>query len=245
MLIYACSPRVGTTHYEEITVDPPTAVSSQQKDSHQLLEEMIQQGQDPHAFLNDSQNLKESLNPSLINSNTGTQNAFQAMAQMPESKEQQELLLASKGEGHFQWQTPKDWIEKPGGGMRLATFTNPNASSIDVSLVSLSGPAGGMLANINRWLQQIDLPVMDQAALDQFLNKQEKFNTESGVSIVLIDFSSLIQAQHSKEAQVPGLMASIIDQPDSTVFIKMTGLLDEVNQNKEAFKQLCWSFRKN
>ncbi len=59
----------------------------------------------------------------------------------------------------LRWTLPQGWKEVQGGGpMRYATLTPPVAGKLDVSVIVLPGPAGGELANVNRWRNQIGLP---------------------------------------------------------------------------------------
>ncbi len=65
----------------------------------------------------------------------------------------------------LRWKLPRGWTEAPGGSMRYATLKPPVQGKIDVSVTVLPGPAGGELANVNRWRNQIGLAPLDDAAL--------------------------------------------------------------------------------
>src|SRR5256885_16234378 len=58
--------------------------------------------------------------------------------------------------GGLRWTLPKGWTQKEAGGMRFATL-KPPAAQVDVSVIVLPGPAGGELANVNRWRAQLGL----------------------------------------------------------------------------------------
>src|SRR5438034_6334860 len=51
------------------------------------------------------------------------------------------------------WTTPKGWKEQAPSAMRAGSFLvkGKNGQEADVSVIPLSGEAGGELANINRW----------------------------------------------------------------------------------------------
>src|SRR5262245_48698828 len=66
--------------------------------------------------------------------------------------------------GRLKWTAPKGWKELAGSGMRVASFSVPGKA--EMSVVTLPGDAGGELANVNRWRNQIGLPPLDQKALD-------------------------------------------------------------------------------
>ncbi|MGC3999261.1 MAG: hypothetical protein QM767_18210 [Anaeromyxobacter sp.] len=58
-------------------------------------------------------------------------------------------------EGGLRWSLPQGWTEaRGGGGMRFATLKPAVPGKVDVSVVVLSGAAGGELANVNRWRNQ-------------------------------------------------------------------------------------------
>jgi hypothetical protein len=67
------------------------------------------------------------------------------------------------------WTLPDGWTETPGDGMRRATFVAASAPSLDIALTVL--PLGQadrtayMLANVNRWRGQMQLPPVDPIEL--------------------------------------------------------------------------------
>lgn len=58
---------------------------------------------------------------------------------------------------------PPNWVSKPSGPFRLASFDIPVGSErVDCSVSTLSGTAGGMLENTNRWRGQLGLSPLSQ-----------------------------------------------------------------------------------
>lgn len=148
--------------------------------------------------------------------------------------------LAEAADG-ISWTTPDDWVQKPGGGFRLVSFAAADpASAIDVSIVKLEGPAGGINANIVRWMGQLDLPTMKDKALEEFLGTQKKVETANGLAVGLVDFTLL---QKGSPATAPSMIAAIIEQPQYKLFIKLTGTISAVEQHREAFTSLCRSIK--
>lgn len=134
--------------------------------------------------------------------------------------------------GNIAWDVPKGWVEKPGGPMRLATFQlEKNPKEFDCSIVALPGDAGGLEANIKRWLGQIQLNVEDQA-LDAFIK-----NTKDGV----YDFSTL-QSKQARDTQ--SMIAAMLNIEGTTVFIKLKGTLKAIDENRGMFVKLVQSVRK-
>lgn len=164
---------------------------------------------------------------------------------MPEganhATEMQQQLTASVDQTALLWETPKEWVEKKGSGLRLATFngTNPKAM-VETSIVSLGGQAGGVEANVTRWIQQLGLNVPDTQKLNDFINQQEHFSTSSSLPITVID---LTQLQDKNPANSPSMVAAIIDKKDTQIFIKMTGEKQAVLQNRDTFKKFIKSIR--
>ena len=177
-----------------------------------LLQEMLARGEDPHAFLKGQ--------------------AVEQSNDM-ESIEQQETL--------FSWNVPSGWYEQPAGGMRLASFRSQEYPGIDVSIVSLGGIAGGISANVNRWLTQIHLPSLDDEALNQFLSKQKKFKTKSGLPVTFVDLT-MLQEREDNNTQ-SGILAAMVEIPNRTVFVKMTGTVDDIDKNRAPFEALCQSLQ--
>lgn len=73
---------------------------------------------------------------------------------------------AAAGHREVDWKVPSGWKELPAGNMRVGSWTVPaEGGPIDVSVIPLSGDAGGDLANVNRWRGQIGLTNVDAAGL--------------------------------------------------------------------------------
>ena len=68
------------------------------------------------------------------------------------------------------WKIPQSW--KPGkpSTMRTASFvvSDSNGGTLDISVSSFPGDVGGLLANVNRWIGQIDLAPVSQSSIEQY-----------------------------------------------------------------------------
>ncbi len=136
--------------------------------------------------------------------------------------------------GSLKWTLPKGWNQTLGtGGMRYATLKAPVEGRVDVSVVVLPGPAGGELANVNRWRGQIGLGPVDDAALATL---RRVVRTKAG-SLFLYDLES--------EGTVRSHMtAGMIEAADgNTWFLKMVGDAGAVAKARPAFVQLLESIR--
>jgi hypothetical protein len=114
--------------------------------------------------------------------------------------------------------------------MRYATLRAPVDGKLDVSVTVLPGDAGGELANVNRWRNQIGLPPIDGAAL-----AAARKPVPSGAgAISLYDFTS------ADKRLVAGL--TLVD--GNSWFIKMTGEAAAVGRARSDFLRLVESLRR-
>jgi hypothetical protein len=95
--------------------------------------------------------------------------------------------------------------------MRYATLRPAGDTKVDVSVVVLGGPAGGELANVNRWRGQLGLAPVDEATLPSL---RKVVPTKAG-DVSLFSFES---------ADAKGrMLVGYLFANDSTWFVKMTG----------------------
>lgn len=183
--------------------------------AHSLMMPSSMGKDDPHAFM---------VNP-----------ALDPMKQPPSDE-----LMASVSPVDLAWVTPEGWVEEKGSGMRLATFRTLATDAIECSVVSLGGQAGGIEANVVRWMGQIGISPLSGQSLAEFLSEQETAQTLNGVIVSVVDFS-LLQKEAPESAQ--SIVASFIESNDKTIFIKMTGSKKAVGKNKEKFVHLIESLK--
>jgi hypothetical protein len=135
------------------------------------------------------------------------------------------------GAAALRWKLPKGWKSAQGGGqMRYATLTPAVKGKVDVSVVVLPGPAGGELANVNRWRNQIGLAPLTEGALTSSRKSQR---TKAG-EVSLYDFVSEGTAKTRT-------MAGFTVVQGNTWFLKMTGDAAAVETARPAFLELIGS----
>jgi hypothetical protein len=139
---------------------------------------------------------------------------------------------APSGRG-LAWTLPAGWKEASGGGqMRYATLTPPVQGKVDVTVIRLPGPAGGELANVNRWRNQIGLAPLAEAELP----RQRKLVKTPAGELAVYDFTS----DGAKRTRTIAGLASIEDE---TWFVKMTGDAEAVASARPSFLDLLGSLR--
>lgn len=156
------------------------------------------------------------------------------MSAMPITPE----LERSVDRSALQWQTPPEWTEQKGSGMRLVTFTSDgNAGPTETTIISLGGQAGGLEANVGRWMRQVNIST-PQADLQRFLATQERIETSSGMTGTLIDLTAL---QPDTPGDAPSMIAAVIDRGRSQIFVKMSGPKAAVQEQKDNLRSLVQS----
>lgn len=139
----------------------------------------------------------------------------------------------------LRWTKPDAWNELPGSGMRIATFTATSGNhSATCTVISLSGAAGGLEANVVRWIGQLKLEKPNPEELTALLERQQRFQSEGGLDGVLIDLTELGPA-----ADNGSMLASLVPYQGATLFIKMTGPIELLAAEKDRFASLCTSLR--
>jgi hypothetical protein len=131
----------------------------------------------------------------------------------------------------LQYALPPGWQEQPLSSMRVASFkvSGQNGKEADVSVVSLPGVAGGDLANVNRWRDQLKLSPIDANALIQSAEHVKA----NGHDFLVVDLVS--ESPISEQQDKVRILAAILNENDRSWFVKMTGNDQLVASQKTAF----------
>ncbi len=126
---------------------------------------------------------------------------------------------------------PVGWQEQPLSSMRVGSFkvSGQNGKEADVSVVSLPGVAGGDLANVNRWRDQLRLSPIDANALVQ----SAEHIKANGHDFLVVDLVS--ESPISEQRDKVRILAAILNENDHSWFVKMTGEDQLVTSQKTAF----------
>ncbi len=135
--------------------------------------------------------------------------------------------------GELRWVLPKGWSEsRSGGGMRYATLRPAASGKVEVSVTVFPGPAGGELANVNRWRNQIGLGPVDDAAL----GRDRKTVRSAAGPVTVFDYTSEGQ-------QKTRLVAGILFAGGNSWFLKLVGDEEPVGSSRADFVRLLESLR--
>jgi hypothetical protein len=139
----------------------------------------------------------------------------------------------------WHWEKPRQWLEEGSSGLRLATFSFAERKDPgQCTLVSLPGDGGGVQANVQRWLAQMQLPQFSPQELADFLKQQKTMRTGSGLPVTIIDFTAL---GRPPEPAAMGMLAAIINGENQTLFAKISGERSLLKKNKDIFLKFCQS----
>jgi len=146
------------------------------------------------------------------------------------SKNEAPIDIRKNGKG-IGWDLPQTWVPSDGHSMRLASFDVPYSNGIgDLSIVSLSGESGGLVANVNRWRRQIDLESIDE---EEILASAVNGNSRIG------PFRLFRLVNDSNKGKA--ILAAVLPSGGKTFFIKLTASQQGISELRFAFLEFCSS----
>jgi hypothetical protein len=133
------------------------------------------------------------------------------------------------------WTAPADWEKQAASGFRKGSFLvhGEDGKAADVSVISFPKAAGGLMANVNRWRDQLKLaPITDlaQAGTSMPVAGREMF------------FVDLVSDQPiSPDGSKSRILGGIFSAGSETWFFKMIGPDALVESQRETFKKFLES----
>lgn len=145
------------------------------------------------------------------------------------------LPAGTASDGAVQWTAPEGWSEQPASGFRKGSFLAGGAEGeqADVSVISFPEQAGGLLANVNRWRDQLKLaPITNEAEAGQPM-------PVAGRDMFFVD---LVSAQPLQpDGAKTRILGGILPLNGETWFFKMMGPDAVVEGQREAFRKFLGS----
>ncbi len=136
------------------------------------------------------------------------------------------------------WTLPDHWQANNASGMRLVTFTIPGKTNWECYMTEIDGDAGGVLANINRWYKQMSAQPLTEQELS-LLETLDVLNQK----VSLVDLQGDFSGMSGNVQKDFALIGVVLPLKEKTMFIKMTGFMQDVQEQKSFFVQFCQSLR--
>ncbi len=120
------------------------------------------------------------------------------------------------------WKAPAGWEPQPPGPMQEAKFLAAGGK-VTATISIFGGPAGGTLANVNRWRGQLGLAPVEEKSLASLLSPLDLPESRAN----LVDMAGATER----------MIAAIVPRGDRTWFFKIVGDPVAVGNEKENFIQ--------
>ena len=112
--------------------------------------------------------------------------------------------------------------------MLVAKFViGDESAKAELNVSQLSGTGGGILANVNRWRNQLGLPPLNEGDLTQ---QVRSFDVPGGKAM-LVDMSG----NDPKTGQKARLLGAIVPQSEQSWFYKLMGNEQVIEREREVF----------
>jgi hypothetical protein len=121
------------------------------------------------------------------------------------------------------WEIPSGWTAQPAGSMQMARFTiaGDNEQSAEVSVATLGGDGGGMLANVNRWRRQLGMSPVDADGLSECVAPI----TDGPAEAQLVSLTT--------EDATQAMRAAVVSAGAQTWYIKLVGDASVVSREQD------------
>lgn len=134
--------------------------------------------------------------------------------------------------------TPEGWTVLSPTQHRLINLSPAGDPDAECYVALLPSDGGGIVANVNRWLDQVGLePISEEEAAD--LPRRAFF----GGAAVLVDCEGVYTGMGGPEREGWRLLGLILPIGGQTLFVKMTGPAELLAAEMEGFDAFCASVR--
>lgn len=142
------------------------------------------------------------------------------------------LIDAPQGDDvpQYRWNLPKGWVELEATPMRQINLRLESNADVEMYLTMLPGDGGGLLANINRWRQQMGLPELTQADVDGLPKQILLFKPAT-----YVDLRGAYRGMGGDAKDNYAMLGLALIEPKRSAFIKMTGPAEVVDAHMTDF----------
>lgn len=150
---------------------------------------------------------------------------------------------AGPGGSGWTYEVPESWVQGPDRPMRVATFIAGPEGASECYVAVLTGGAGGIEANINRWREMMRQPPLPPEEI-AILPKIPMLDREAAYVEIRGEYAGMA-GMSAPSDPAPGqmMLGAICSLAESTVFVRMTGPEEAMLGEIERFKQFCASLK--
>lgn len=134
------------------------------------------------------------------------------------------------------WKAPEGWAEKPGAGVRVASFDAGDGVECAVIAFPAMMAGASVEAKVGIWLQQLGAAAPGQAELVSFVAKPKTIQGAGGVAVDVYDFEDLI----GKDVGA-SMVAGLFKVGEHSLSVRMKGSPKALAGQKEKFRAFCES----
>jgi len=149
-----------------------------------------------------------------------------------------ESSFQSERPGGLRWQAPESWNQGPDRPVRLVTYMTGPASEVETYVTILSGTAGGVSANINRWREEMGQGRLSSSEIGALPELEVLGGTAK-----LVEVAGNYAGKTGGNMERAKLLGLIVPLETQVVFVRMTGPQDVVQAERDNFIRFCESFR--
>lgn len=136
------------------------------------------------------------------------------------------------------WTAPPEWEPRAGSPTRVVTLAPKGSTGTECYVTILGGAAGGIAPNLNRWREQMGQPPLSSAELAALGTVKVL-----GRDARLIEIAGNFTDMQGNKVEKAGLLGVVCPLEEAMLFVKMTGPLDVIAQEKDRFVAFCGSLR--
>ena len=155
----------------------------------------------------------------------------------------EESAPPAAGEANLDFNLPAGWQSQQASGMRLAQASIPGTDGLGQLAVFYFGPGGGggVDANIERWIGQMEPEQGTQPS-------RQSFETGNGYHVTWVDVTGTLlpstMGTGPAEAQPNSrLLGAVVEGPGGPWFFKATGPKDALGAERENFLEMLRSVK--
>ncbi len=131
---------------------------------------------------------------------------------------------------------PEGWRQDADRPVRLVTYTSGANNEVETYVTILSGNAGGLLLNINRWREEMGNTRLSESDLANVPDIEVL-----GVNGKLVEVAGNYDGKTGDSMQDAKMIGIVVPLESQVLFARMTGPVDIVDAERENFLQFCQS----